>query len=52
SPIDLRDATAADPSTLTIEEPWLVDQEIDDHVTIRLTGHGRTQIDQTQWHFI
>ncbi|TLF38031.1 carbonic anhydrase family protein [Lacticaseibacillus zeae] len=52
SPIDLHETTAADTSTLTVLAPWLADQEIDDHVTIRLAGHGLTQIDQTQWHFI
>lgn len=52
SPIDLREATVSDSSTLTIEAPWLVEQEIDDRVTIRLTGHGCTRIDQTQWTFV
>ena len=52
SPIDLRSATASDPSTLTIEQPWLVTQEIDDDVTVRLTGSGRTRIDQAAWSFV
>ena len=49
SPINLLPATPADPSTLKIETPWRVTQEIDDQVTIRLTGTGRTRIDQDQW---
>ncbi|QVI35226.1 carbonic anhydrase [Lacticaseibacillus chiayiensis] len=52
SPLDLREATAVDPSALTIETPWLVDQEVDDQVTIRMTGKGRTRIDETQWFFV
>ncbi len=49
SPINLLPATPADPSTLKIETSWRVTQEIDDQVTIRLTGTGRTRIDQDQW---
>ena len=49
SPINLLPATPGDPSTLKIETPWRVTQEIDDQVTIRLTGTGRTRIDQDQW---
>lgn len=52
SPIDLRQATTTVDTDMTILTPWMTDQEIDDQVTIRLAGQGKTRINETTWTFV